>query len=72
MKKNVGRLDQMLRIVTSLVLIYIGFIDKELIYDSLSANIIGTIGILFLIVALLRFCPLYVITEINTCSKKNR
>jgi len=72
MKTNVGRLDQFLRIGISLVFIYIGFIDEGLIHDSLSSNIIGTFGVIFLIVAVIRFCPLYVITDINTCQKKNQ
>jgi len=67
MKINVGRLDQILRIGISLTLIYIGFVDQEFIPDSLSSNIIGIIGILNLIVAIVRFCPLYVVTGINTC-----
>ena len=70
MKKNIGRLDQILRIGISMVLIYLGFIDKEVISDALSANIIGTIGVLNLIVATVRFCPLYIVAGINTCQKK--
>ncbi len=67
MKVNVGRLDQIIRIGISVILIYIGFIDNSIIHDSLSANIIGTIGILSMIVALARFCPLYTLTGTNTC-----
>jgi len=70
MKTNVGRLDQTLRIIISLIFIYIGFVDRDFIYDSLSSNIIGIFGVVFLIVAITRFCPLYVITDINTCHKK--
>ena len=72
MKRNVGRLDQILRVGISLVLVYIGFIDKEFITDPLSSNIIGIIGVLSLIVALLRFCPLYVVTGISTCNRKKQ
>ena len=70
MKANVGRTDQVLRIVISLVLIYIGFIDEDFIYDSLSSHILGTFGVVFLTVAVIRFCPLYAITDINTCHNK--
>lgn len=72
MKANVGRLDQVIRIAISLVFIYIGFIDKNLIYDPLSSNIIGGFGVVFLMVGAIKFCPLYVITNINTCSKKKQ
>jgi hypothetical protein len=72
MNTNVGRLDQFLRICISVALIYIGFIDENIIHDPLSSNIIGTVGVLFLIVALVRFCPLYTLTGINTCHKKSQ
>ncbi len=72
MKKNVGRLDQLIRISISLVFIYIGFIDKEIIYDSLSSNIIGTIGVIFLIVAATRSCPVYAVAGINTYKTKEQ
>ncbi len=71
MKTNVGRLDQILRIGISLILIYIGFIDEEIIYDSLSSNIIGTIGILNMVVAVARSCPLYTVAGISTCHTKD-
>ncbi len=72
MKKNIGRFDQLLRIGISAGLIYIGFIDGQIVHDRLSANIIGTIGILNLIVALVRFCPLYIAAGINTCDHKSK
>ena len=67
---NVGRLDQVFRIGISLFLIYIAFIDEGFISDPLSSYIIGIIGILNLIVATVRFCPLYIMAGINTCSTK--
>ena len=70
MKINIGRFDQILRIGISAGLIYVGFIDRSIIDDSLSSNIIGSIGVINLIVALIRFCPLYVIADINTCNDK--
>lgn len=70
MKKNIGRLDQVLRMGISLILIYIGFIDEAFISDSLSSNIIGGGGVVFFVVALVRTCPLYAITGINTCHTK--
>ncbi len=70
MKANVGRTDQILRIAVSLIFIYVGFIDEDFIYDSLSSRILGTFGVVFLIVAVVRFCPLYAITDINTCHNK--
>jgi len=70
MKINVGRLDQILRMGISLFLIYIGFIDENFIYDSLSSYTIGVLGALSLIVSIIRFCPLYTLAGINTCQIK--
>ncbi len=66
-KKNIGRLDQALRLMVSFVLVYISIIDTTIISDPLSSMIIAGIGIINLFVALIRFCPLYAVTHINTC-----
>ncbi len=70
MKRNVGRLDQVLRIGIGAGLIYVGLINQNLIKDVLSSYIIGGLGIVNLAVALLRHCPLYTLTGINTCPGK--
>lgn len=64
--KNIGRFDQTLRIGISIALIYLGFI-ANIIQDEFSAIIIGVMGLLSLIIALVRFCPLYKLAGINTC-----
>ncbi len=66
-KRNIGALDMLLRTGLSAAAIYIGFIDQGIIPDSLSSMIIGGLGVLNMIVALARFCPLYSIAGINTC-----
>lgn len=68
MKINIGRLDQAIRITISFVLIYIGFIDEDIISDPLSSNIIGYFGAIMMFIAVVRLCPLYTIVGINTCS----
>ena len=72
MTKNVGRLDQLLRVGISLGLIYVGFVNEEIIVDVLSSYVIGAIGVLNLIVALVGYCPLYVVAGINTCAKQRK
>ena len=72
MIKNMGHLDQFLRFGISLVLIYSGFIDDSIVHDSLSRWIIGGIGVASLIVALLRFCPLYTLAGVSTCPNHNK
>lgn len=63
---NVGRLDQILRIGIGLVLIWFGFIDDSLISDRLIAALIGILGALNTLAAVLRVCPVYTVTGINT------
>lgn len=70
---NIGRLDQFIRLIISFCLIYIGFFDISLIEDEFSATIVGIFGALNMVASLARFCPLYVIADINTCRQlKNK
>ena len=68
-KPNIGRIDQIIRFLISLAMIYIGFIDDQLIPDRLSATILGIFGVINLVVAFVRYCPLYAVTGINTYSE---
>lgn len=70
--KNIGRIDQIIRLSISLSMIYFGFFDLSLIQDEFSATIVGIFGSLNLIVALIQFCPLYSAVGINTyCQSKS-
>ena len=68
-KPNIGRIDQIIRFLISLSMVYIGFIDTRIIPDRLSATILGIFGVINLIVAFVRYCPLYAVTGINTYSE---
>ena len=68
MKKNMGTVDRVLRILLALVL---GF----LYYNG---TITGTLGIVAIVVAVVfaatsfvSFCPLYTLFGLNTCKVKN-
>lgn len=63
---NVGRFDQILRIGIGALLIWVGFVDTDVIGDRLIATLVGLFGALNLIAALLRVCPVYTLTGINT------
>lgn len=63
---NVGRFDQILRIGIGLVLIWVGFIDDSLIGDRIIAALIGIFGVLNLLAAVVRVCPVYTVAGINT------
>lgn len=57
--KNVGGIDQVLRIIAGLVLISLVFIGPQTPW--------GWIGLVPLITGALGFCPLYKIIGLNTC-----
>ena len=65
-KKNIGRLDQIIRTGISLLLIYVGFIDQSIINDPFSSMILGIIGCMSLFVAIIQVCPLYSACGIDT------
>ncbi|HPD95732.1 MAG: DUF2892 domain-containing protein [Bacteroidales bacterium] len=62
MKKNVGKVDMIVRIIIAIVIAGLGFYYRSWW---------GLIAIVPLLTGLLRFCPLYLICGIKTCPKKN-
>lgn len=66
MKKNMGNIDKIIRILVAIVIAVLFF-----------TNVIsGTFGIILLVLAgvfvltsLMSFCPLYTLVGINTCPK---
>ena len=66
MKKNVGGVDKILRIVLGVVFIGYAVAGPALGLDT-GYNVWGWIGIIPLSTALISFCPLYPIFGISTC-----
>ncbi|MCP4977210.1 MAG: DUF2892 domain-containing protein [Maribacter sp.] len=67
MKKNMGGLDKVIRVLLAIVaglLVYFEVVDGALAYILLSVT-----GI-FVITSLVGFCPLYGIFGINSCRTK--
>jgi Inner membrane protein YgaP-like, transmembrane domain len=66
MKKNVGKTDQIIRIVAGIVLLAVGI----LVPMSTTLSIILVIlGALLLVTGFLGVCPLYALLKINTLKK---
>lgn len=64
MKANVGTTDRIVRIILGLILMSLYFvIDGGLKYISI-------VGVVLLLTAFIKFCPLYTIFGVNTCSTK--
>jgi len=62
MNANVGTIDRVLRIVAGIALIALAFVGQ--------IGVWGYIGVVPLLTGLFRFCPLYRIVGMNTCSMK--
>lgn len=67
MKTNVGIIDRVIRIVVALI--FIGLYFAQIITGTLAIVLLVLAGV-FLLTALIRFCPLYLPFGINTWNKK--
>jgi len=67
MKKNMGTIDKILRVIIAVVIAVLYYMDL-IVGDTLSAVLLFIAAIL-LITSLLNFCPLYFILRINSCSR---
>lgn len=67
LEKNVGRIDQVLRVGIGALLIYISLIDTGIIADSFASGVVAFIGSVNLLVGLIGVCPFYSLVGINTC-----
>lgn len=68
MKKNVGTVDMLIRLLIAIALGYIGFFDNPIVSAGTSKTIIKFVTFLPLLTGLLRFCPLYTFIGLSTCS----
>ena len=62
MNKNVGSLDKTIRLIVGILIIVIGVLNESLL---------GAIGLVPIITALISWCPLYPILKINTICEKD-
>ena len=67
MKANVGTVDRVLRLVAGLAVISFGYMGG--LASPWNAVAIGA-GSVFVLTALIKFCPLYPLLGINTCGNK--
>jgi len=64
LKENIGSIDRIIRIVLGFALLLLLFLlDGGIKY-------IGLIGIVLLLTAFIKFCPLYTVFGINSSSRK--
>ena len=64
---NVGGIDRILRIILGLALISLVFFGEQIIGQNL---VYGWIGVIPLITGIFKFCPVYTVLGLKTCSTK--
>ncbi|MCB0742540.1 MAG: DUF2892 domain-containing protein [Ignavibacteriales bacterium] len=63
MKKNMGSLDKNIRLFMGVVIISIGYLNQSWW---------GTIGLVFILTALISWCPAYVPFKFSTIKNNNK
>lgn len=69
MKRNMGSIDRILRILIAAVIAVLFF--KHILNDALGIILLVIAGI-FLLTSFVSFCPLYAPFKISTCSVKEK
>lgn len=65
-KANVGKVDRVLRVLVGGLFIYLGFFAGDIIANQMLRYILGGLGIINVATALIGFCPIYTLANINT------
>ena len=66
MKKNMGTIDRIIRILLAIVVVILYMTSS---ITGVAAIILGILAIVFIITSLIGFCPLYVPLKISTIGK---
>lgn len=67
MKKNAGNADRLIRVLLAAVFAYLYFGG---VVTGTAGIILAVLGGVFLLTALVGFCPLYALVGVNTCPAK--
>ena len=66
MKKNMGTIDRVIRIVLAIVVVILYMAGS---ISGTAAIILGILAVVFVLTSLIGFCPLYVPFKISTISE---
>jgi hypothetical protein len=67
-KKNVGKLDAILRVGIGGAMIYAGFFNADLIGDQIASVVLGVFGAIIFSSGIVSHCPLYNLIGFNSCN----
>lgn len=68
MKKNMGTVDKILRVIVAIALITLYFIE---VISGTVGIILIALSVIFVLTSLVSFCPIYTIFGMNTCKVKD-
>jgi hypothetical protein len=66
MKKNMGNIDKIIRVLVAIVIAVLFF--TKVISGTLGIVLLVLAGV-FVLTSVMSFCPLYTLVRINTCPK---
>jgi hypothetical protein len=67
MKKNMGNLDRIIRVIAAIIFSALYFTGMV---TGTFGMVLLVLGAVFLATSLINFCPLYTLLGVNTCEKK--
>ena len=70
LKRNLHFLDITLRVIIGIALVYVGFIDTSHVPNNVVRILLGIFGIINLLAAAMRSCPVYSLAGISTYRDK--
>jgi len=65
-KRNLHNIDIVVRLLIGSVLVYICFVDSNYIANDIVRWLLGIFGVINLLAAAIRFCPIYALSGIST------
>ena len=65
-ERNMHYIDQAIRVILGIALVYYGFFDRSLVSDPLFGTLLGIFGVINLISAGMAMCPVYMLAGIST------
>lgn len=68
MKKNMGSIDKLVRVLVAVVIAILYFTNQ---ITGIAAIILGVFAVIFLLTSAIGFCPLYLPLKLSTIKKKD-
>lgn len=70
-QRNLHNIDIAIRLILGIALIYIGFIDTSIVANGIIRILLGVFGIVNIIAALMRHCPVYKLAGLSTFHQRD-